>query len=424
MWDDDNYKVKRYRCILKSLYLAVSCFTLLYFFVFTESYSDERGFGRPNQPSESGLLTELLPGADDQSFELIKEALVMPVSEKQNQLEEKGKSSLKQGEKRRLLPCGIPVGIYLETKGVLVTEVTHVTGSDGKQKIPCDGLIEAGDYILQADRKKVTSKEEFRDMVRSSRGSSMKLTVEHNGRQKMVTIKPVLADSQEYIAGLWIRDNMHGIGTLTWLDEKGSFAALGHCISDIDTGGLMEIDHGQLYHAEIYSLVKGSESQPGSLAGAIDYRMKSCVGTVTDNTEQGIFGSGNKRIQNLVLERLNSYYKTASFSALWEQAALETAAADEIRDGKAQMLSCFSGEYRLYDLEIRKIAGSEAGYENINLEITVTDSSLLKQTGGILQGMSGSPIIQNGKIIGAVTHVLVNNQTKGYGIFIENMLAH
>lgn len=403
----ENRRRRYYHMLLTGTFFFTSCFTLLYFFVFTESYSE---FGCTKSGPESGLIREAaMPSVSPGSHSL---------------LEEQPEDSVwpKVQDKKKLLPCGIPVGIYLETKGVLVTEIAEILTIDQKTAVPCSSLIEPGDYILQVGQTAVTSKEQFRRLVRESGGKSMKLLIEHNGKQKMITIKPVLADSNEYVAGLWIRDNMHGIGTLTWLDEEGNFAALGHCISDIDTGVLMEIDSGQLYHAEIYSLIKSSSHQPGSLAGAIDYRMQSCIGTVCENTDQGIFGSGNSRIQNLILEMLSGYYQKDTFRSLWEKAAVETAASDEIRDGTAQMLSCFNGEYRLYEIEIRKLSGDKVEYNNINMEITVTDSSLLKQTGGILQGMSGSPIIQDGRIVGAVTHVLVNDPTKGYGIFIENML--
>ncbi|MGN0294609.1 MAG: SpoIVB peptidase S55 domain-containing protein [Lachnospiraceae bacterium] len=325
-------------------------------------------------------------------------------------------------EKQKLLPCGIPVGIYLETRGVLVTEVTHIVTKNGGSISPCSGILEAGDYILQADGTEISSKEQFRELVQESGGQPMKLLVEHDESQKQVTVEPVMSENGDYAAGLWIRDNMHGIGTLTWVDEDGNFAALGHCISDIDTGKRMEIDKGQLYHAEIYSLIKSSSNKPGSLSGAIDYRMQSCIGTVKANTEQGIFGLGNSGIKDLIMDRLSNFYQQETFEDLWEKAALVTAGAEEIQDGKAQMISSFNGEYRFYDIEIRKISGEKAGYDNINLEVTVTDSSLLKQTGGILQGMSGSPVIQNGRLVGAVTHVLVNDPTRGYGIFIENML--
>ncbi len=408
--DAQNRLRNRYHTILTGMFLFVSCFTLLYFFVFTDSYSE---FGMAGGNAESYPVREAAIISDDRTAR----SSVSEETDEKNLIHE---NRLTQ----KLLPCGIPVGIYLETTGVLVTEISEVSTSDGKTVVPCSDLIEAGDYILQADRTEITDKEQFRQLVQNSGGKSMKLLIDHNGKQQQITIRPVLADSGQYMAGLWIRDNMHGIGTLTWLDEDGNFAALGHCISDIDTGTLMEIDSGQLYHAEIYSLIKGSSHQPGSLAGAIDYRMQSCIGTVRENTEQGIFGSGNDEIRKLIFEKLQSCYRSDTFDSLWEEAAVEAAAADEVEDGKAQMISSFNGEYRLYEIEIRKIAGDKAGQDNINMEITVTDSSLLKQTGGILQGMSGSPIIQNGKLVGAVTHVLVNDPTRGYGIFIENMLEH
>lgn len=408
MWGgNENGRRNLYRIFLTGAFFLTSCFTLLYFFVFTESYADFRaGFSG----SDQCLIQEAAAASvDGNNKEILPDA-------------EKGKENSGKDTVQKFLPCGIPVGIYLETKGVLVTEVSEVSTSDGKMLIPCSNVIEAGDYILRVGNTEITSKEQFRNLVRKSGGKSMNLTIEHDGKQKKVKIRPVKTDSNQYMAGLWVRDNMHGIGTLTWLDEEGNFAALGHCISDIDTGRLMEIDNGQLYRAEIYSLVKGSSSQPGSLTGAIDYRMKSCIGTVRENTEQGIFGAGNQEIRSLILEKLNIFYQLDSFEALWEKAAREVASVDDIHDGKAQMVSSFNGEYRFYEIEIHKISGEKAGYENINMEITVTDNSLLKQTGGILQGMSGSPILQNGKLVGAVTHVLVNDPTRGYGIFIENML--
>lgn len=406
---------KRYQNFLKGLFFVVSCFTLLYFFVFTESYSEFAPLSSVSGGRFVSRAGAIISSADGTDADHSGDNGIHKVND--------GQAAQAGAEIRKLLPCGIPVGIYLETKSVLVTEVTEVATSSGDTMVPCQGLLEAGDYILEANQQEIGSKEQFRDMVKSCGGSSIQLTIEHDGKQQEVTIQPVLSDSEEYIAGLWIRDDMHGIGTLTWLDEEGGFAALGHCISDIDTGRLMEIDHGQLYHAEIYSLIKGSADQPGSLAGAIDYRMSSCVGTINKNTNQGIFGSGNPGIQNLILEKLSNYYQRNSFDALWKQGALEVASADEIQDGKAQMLNCFNGKYLLYDIEIRKLSDNEKDCNNIDLEITVTDDSLLKQTGGILQGMSGSPIVQDGKFVGAVTHVFVSDPEKGYGILIENMLG-
>ena len=405
-----NRRLKRYHAFLTGIFLFTSCFTLLYFFVFTESYA---AFWNVNSGSDTCQVREAaVPSAEGSGTASFS-------------YEKDGKDTVQTGhERRKLLPCGIPVGIYLETRGVLVTEVTHIVTENGDNSSPCSGILEAGDYILQAGGTEISTKEQFRKLVQESSGQPINLLVEHNGSQKQVTVNPVMSENGDYAAGLWIRDNMHGIGTLTWVDEDGNFAALGHCISDIDTGKRMEIDNGQLYHAEIYSLIKSISNKPGSLSGAIDYRMQSCIGTVKNNTEQGIFGLGNSGIKDLIMDRLSSFYQQDTFNNLWKKAALETAGAEEIRDGKAQMISSFNGEYRFYDIEIRKISGEKAGYDNINLEVTVTDSSLLKQTGGILQGMSGSPIIQDGKLVGAVTHVLVNDPTRGYGIFIENMLKN
>ncbi|MDD7391109.1 MAG: SpoIVB peptidase S55 domain-containing protein [Lachnospiraceae bacterium] len=405
--------LKGYHALLTGIFLVASCFTLLYFFVFTDSYSL---FRNGDSGSDSYLIRE------------VREAVISSADRNHDgsvlQEQTEKKAGQQEHNKKKLLPCGIPVGIYLETRGVLVTELADLVTASGDTISPCDGILEPGDYILRVGKTEISDKEQFRELIQKSDGQKLELLIERNGEQQQAAVTPVLSEEGEYAVGIWIRDDMHGIGTLTWLDEDGNFAALGHCISDIDTGRRMEIDTGQLYHAEIYSLIRSSSNKPGSLSGAIDYRLQSCIGTVEANTEQGIFGSGNEGIETLILDRLNSCYRQNTFENLWEKAAMETASADEIKDGKAQMLSCFSGEYQLYDIEIRRIQGEKAGYDNINLEITVTDDSLLKQTGGILQGMSGSPILQDGRLVGAVTHVLVNDPTRGYGIFIENMLEH
>ena len=406
-------KEKRYFFLIAGLYLFMSCFTILYFFIFTDSYTDDiRPFSNlvrlepGEKPVLSGSLTseKSVFGSDNP---------VLSVSGKSN-------TGIVQSEK--LLPCGIPVGIYLETKGLLIAEIAELHTAEGMVSSPCQEILHSGDYILEADGSRMESKEQFQKLIEKSSGKEIQLTIEHQGEKRVVAIRPVLTENGEYKAGIWIRDNMHGIGTLTWLDQDGNFAALGHCISDIDTGERMEIDNGKLYKAEIYSLVQSKAEEPGSLAGTIDYRLNSCIGTVTDNTEQGIFGNSNQEARRMIINELRSCFQSDTFEELWEKASVKTAVSDEIKNGKAQMLNCFNGQYQLFDIEIKKIPSSHTEMEGMNLEIQIIDKKLLNQTGGILQGMSGSPIIQDGKLVGAVTHVLVNDPTRGYGIFIENML--
>ena len=408
-------KEKGYFFLIAGLYLFMSCFTILYFFVFTDSYTASiQPFYRleGTKPDEELPLSDTHTSAESDSG---YDSPVLSVSGKSN-------TGIRQSEK--LLPCGIPVGIYLETKGLLISEIAELHTAEGMISSPCQEILNSGDYILEADGCYMESKEQFQKLIQKSGGKEIQLTIEHQGEKKMVAIRPVLTENGEYKAGIWIRDNMHGIGTLTWLDQDGNFAALGHCISDIDTGERMEIDNGKLYKAEIYSLVQSKEDEPGSLAGTIDYRLNSCIGTVTDNTEQGIFGNSNQEARRMIINELRSCFQSDTFEELWEKASVKTAASDEIENGKAQMLNCFNGKYQLFDIEIKKIPSSHTEMEGMNLEIQITDKKLLNQTGGILQGMSGSPIIQDGKLVGAVTHVLVNDPTRGYGIFIENMLEH
>lgn len=400
-----------YQKFLIFLFLFMSCFTVLYFFSFTDSYANRQcladGKQRKTAVSTQNTKDSSIGKTDGDSLD-----------------ESRKKAWAFADKKQKLLPCGVPIGIYLETSGILVAGLEPVTLTDGDSVTPCSGRVEPGDYIIQVQGIPITSKEQFRDLMRTSKGHRLQLVLERDGQKRTVAIQPVLSKTEEYFAGLWVRDDMHGIGTLTWLDGDSQFAALGHCISDIDTGTRLNLLQGKLYHAEIYSLIKAGNHQPGSLAGAIDYRLKSCIGTVQQNKEEGVFGQGNQGLKDLVWKQLKDAYHAENFSELWEKAALETASQNQIRDGKAQMLNCFSGNYTLYDINIRKISCSDEKNKNINMEIEITDEALLKQTGGILQGMSGSPIIQDGKLIGAVTHVFVEDSSKGYGIFVENMLKH
>lgn len=419
--------------LMIGLYLLVSCGIIVYFLGFAGSYADNYGKNQKEYSFIGQLKDSAISG--DVSARCLPDASLNRVG-----TSDAGKKGSQADKKKRLLPCGIPVGIYLESRGILVTELAEVTTVDGRTVKPCGDRLEAGDYILEADSKAVESKEQFRKMVSACKGRSMKLKIERAGKEQELAIQPVLGSSGDYMAGIWIRDNMHGIGTLTWIDEDMNFAALGHSISDMDTGKRMEIDQGALYCAEIYSLVKGRAEHPGSLSGAIDYRKNACVGTVSANTEQGVFGTGNQALYRLAKEKLADFYEgTVSrgeypqkesykedsyknkLNQLWQQYAVEVAAEEEVHNGAAQMMNCFAGEQQLYDIEIKKITNQPEAYENMDLEITVTDPALLEKTGGILQGMSGSPILQDGKLVGAVTHVLVSDSAKGYGILAEKM---
>ena len=307
---------------------------------------------------------------------------------------------------RTLIPAGIPIGIYVKTEGVLVIATGEFEGPDGQTYAPAARLLKEGDYILKADGETVTGKAAFMQRIADSGGEEMILTILRDGQQFDVSLTPEQNQNGEYKLGIWIRDNAQGVGTLTWLDEDKSFGALGHGINDMDTAALMNLESGSLYKTEIISITKGENGSPGELTGVIDYDECNRIGTIEANTEEGIFGSLNEESASGIIS-----------------SAMPIGLKQEVEEGEAEILCSVGGEPELYTIEI---TGIHLDHDNVNrgLEITVTDDRLLALTGGIVQGMSGAPIIQNGKLVGAVTHVLVNDPTRGYGIFIENMLEH
>ncbi len=307
---------------------------------------------------------------------------------------------------KTLIPAGIPIGIYVKTEGVLVIATGEFEGPDGQICAPAGRLLKEGDYILKVDGEEVEKKAAFMQRIADSGGEEMILTILREGQQFDVSVKPEQNQNGEYKLGIWIRDNAQGVGTLTWLDEDNSFGALGHGINDMDTSALMNLESGSLYKTEIVSITKGENGSPGELTGVIDYDESNCIGTIEANTDKGIFGSLYEESASQIIS-----------------AALPIGLKQEVEEGEAEILCSVGGEPEIYTIEI---TGIHLDHDSINrgLEITVTDERLLALTGGIVQGMSGAPIIQNGKLIGAVTHVLVNDPTRGYGIFIENMLEH
>ncbi|MCD7751289.1 MAG: hypothetical protein LUI10_06060 [Lachnospiraceae bacterium] len=241
--------------------------------------------------------------------------------------------------------------------------------------------------------------------VAESDGESLVLTINRNNQVFDAKVTPVLSADGEYQLGIWIRDNAQGIGTLTYMDELGSFGALGHGIHDSDTGEIIHLKQGSLYETEILAIQKGESGSPGELTGVIEYRADQQLGDIYLNSEYGIFGNCNSSLRSELL--------------LWE--AVQVGYPEEAQIGYAQIVCTVNGERSFYDAEITAIH-LDASNQSKALEITVTDPELLELTGGIIQGLSGSPIIQNDKIIGAVTHVFVNNPSRGYGIFISTML--
>ena len=307
-------------------------------------------------------------------------------------------------ETRELIPCGSPIGIYVETDGILVLGSGRITGIDGLNYEPTRDKLKSGDYILAINGVAVDRKDDFIDLIQECEGKDITLLVRRNNDKMSIRISPVKTASGSYKIGAWIRDNTQGIGTLTFISTDGQFGALGHGITDIDTGLLMDVKQGSIYTAEIMSIIKGKEGEPGELIGMIRQSDKYRIGSITNNTYQGIFGKiGYEYDEGLDME------------------PLEIGLKQEVVKGKAYIRCNVENKITDYEINIESVDISNSNHSK-GIVIRIIDQRLLELTGGIVQGMSGSPIIQNNKIIGAVTHVFIQDSTKGYGTFIENMV--
>jgi stage IV sporulation protein B len=306
-------------------------------------------------------------------------------------------------EKQEVLVSGSPVGIYMETKGVLVIDSGEITDREGSRRTPAEHIIQSGDYICEIDGKVLTGKRQLMQLVRENQGEPMELQVIRHQETIKLEMTPVETEDGSYKLGIWVRDNIQGIGTLTYVEPNGTFGALGHGISDADTGERLEISDGDLYRADILSIRKGTAGTPGELRGVINYREENRIGTICGNSQYGIRG------------QMEPGKYTESMKKI------PTGLKQEIQTGKAEIRCDIGDGIREYQCEILEI-DSNARDTNKCFVLRITDDDLLSRTGGIVQGMSGSPVLQNGKLIGAITHVFVNDPTKGYGIFIENMM--
>ena len=307
---------------------------------------------------------------------------------------------------KMLIPSGIPIGIYVKTSGVLVVGIGEFESCEGKKVSPAKYVLQKGDYILKVNGEDIENKKHFINMVEESEGGDLILTIKRNNEITDVMTKPDANQNMEWKLGIWIRDNAQGIGTMTYEDIDNSFGALGHGTNDVDTSLLMNLEEGTLYKTEIVGITRGSNGNPGELTGYIEYDSDNVIGEIKENTEEGIFGVCDIKVGE---------------ESIFEP--IPIALKQEIELGAAQIICSVTGEPEFYDVEIVEVNLEQ---DNINrgIVVQVVDEKLLTLTGGIIQGMSGSPIIQNGKLVGAVTHVLVQDSTKGYGIFIEEMLGH
>lgn len=300
-----------------------------------------------------------------------------------------------------VVPCGIPFGIKLFTNGVMVVKLESITVNNKTYNPARDSGIEIGDVITMVNSKKVTFTEDLPIIVNQSKGKPIQLTIVRNGKTINKSILPVDTGNGNYKIGIWVRDSSAGIGTMTFYHtESNAFGGLGHGICDIDTGTLLPISQGEITGAKIDSITKAKSGSAGTLNG--HHCDNQCNGYVICNSECGVFG----------------YLQSSPTN----NEPIPVAYKQQIKIGKAEILSTIQGEKpKYYDVEITSINYNEYS-KTKNIVLKVTDNELLDKTNGIIQGMSGSPIIQNGRLVGAVTHVFVNEPNMGYGIFAENMI--
>lgn len=309
-------------------------------------------------------------------------------------------------EKTKVVPCGELIGVKMYSKGALVVGFSEVEGMDNKIYKPYELLdIKEGDTILEINETEISSTDELIDQVNKACGKEIKIKYTRADEIKTGTILPVKNSSGEYKIGIWVRDATAGVGTLTFVEPStGNFAALGHGIVDIDTGGIFNIANGQLVGSRLISIKKGKKNDPGEIRGIVN--SAEIIGDISKNTNYGVFGKVSKLNDNEYDDNME----------------YEVALRSEIKEGEAEIICELENDIkRSYKIKIEKVYTSN-NYDNKSMLIKIVDDRLIEKTGGIIQGMSGSPIIQNGKFIGAVTNVLVSDPTTGYAIFGDLMV--
>ena len=306
---------------------------------------------------------------------------------------------------RTVVPLGRAVGIKLFSDGVLVVGLSEITTEAGAQAPARACGLREGDIITHINSEEVDSIEEVQDILQAAGEDRLSIRAMRGDKQVRLTTKAAQCSADgAYKLGAWIRDSMAGIGTMTFYEpETGLFGALGHGINDVDTAMLMPLQSGGILYAEVVDVKKGAAGSPGELHGS--FQTNRDLGELFANTKSGVFGSLTDR------------------SLAPQDQGVPLATRDQVQVGNATILSNIAGDdVEEYQVEITRVFPENPG-DTRNLMIKVTDPRLLETTGGIVQGMSGSPILQNGRLVGAVTHVLVNDPTQGYGILAEHMLA-
>ncbi len=303
-------------------------------------------------------------------------------------------------EPREVAVSGVPFGLKMFTEGVLVVGIADVDTRQGAKSPAKEAGLRVGDSILSIDGETVATIDEVADRVKNSDGRALIFCVRRQGVEFDVSLTPAASITEQTLkAGLWIRDSSAGIGTLTFFDRTmGVFAGLGHPVNDADTGQMIPISSGEIVPARIFGINKGVVGSPGELLGSF---INGSWGVLTTNDETGLYG---------ILSDQPPVY--ATYPVAYKQ---------EVAEGAAKIITTVEGASpRAYDIVIEEVDYSD-DVPTQNMVIRITDEDLLEKTGGVVCGMSGSPIIQNGRLVGAVTHVFVSDPTSGYGIFVENM---
>lgn len=310
-------------------------------------------------------------------------------------------SSLTVSERRYVVPSGEIFGLRLFTGGIVIVKTDSVDTASGYISPAENAGLKKGDVILRVNSQQVNSSNELAQIFANQSVTQFEIEFTRDDKQYKTTLYTAYSMSEnKYKAGLWIRDSAAGIGTMTFYDPSSKiFAGLGHGVCDIDTGEILPLSQGDIVQAKINGCYKGQSGKAGELCGTFS---SGCTGVLLSNNDMGVYG---------ILEKTDSTKK-----------AVAVAVKSEVKTGKAQIISSVDENGpQYYDIEITKIYHTKN--DTKNMVIKVTDSALIEKTGGIVQGMSGSPIIQDGMLVGAVTHVFLNDPTQGYAIFAENMLS-
>jgi len=307
----------------------------------------------------------------------------------------------------KLYPGGQSIGVKLKTKGVIVVGLSEIEDIEGNIRSPgLDAKINVGDILYRINGKRVNTAEEVSKAINNISNEPVELELKRRNKWIKLNVKPIKdKNDNKYKIGLWVRDNTAGVGTLTFYHENtNKYGALGHGITDVTTGIIMPVNNGEIVSAKVGSVLQGQKGRPGEIRG-IFYNEDEIIGNIEKNTSYGLYG---KIYTNLSNNRIDT--------------PLSIGLQQDIQEGPAKILTTVEEDIvEEFDIEIEKIV-NQSEKSGKSMIIKVTDPKLLEKTGGIVQGMSGSPIIQNNKIIGAITHVFVNDPSKGYGIFIEWML--